>query len=196
MIVLYFGDRKDDDTFFDKADFIPEVSASNVVCMRVTKPAETKAPAAAIVPAPRLESADLWAAYGITKADTFVLADRYGNPFVTTSEPLLNEKLNELSAHFRTARKSLKTHVEAAQAARDKGDVAGTFTALKEGFKLGLTGYKEAKDAATLYNDCIKTGREQLSAAGKDAKALEALAKTYEGTELASEIDAARKAPN
>ena len=164
--------------------------------MRVAKPADAKAPAAAIVPAPRLESADLWAAFGITEADTFVLADRYGNPFVTTSEPLLNEKLSELASHFRTARKSLKKHVGTAQAARDKGDVAATFTALKEGFKLGLTGYKEAKDAAKLYDDCIKTGREQLSAAGKDAKAREALAKTYEGTELASEIETARKALN
>jgi hypothetical protein len=166
------------------------------VCIRVAQPAEVKAPAALLVPTPRLESADLWAAYGVTKADTFVLADRYGNPFVTTTEPLLNEKLAELSSHFRTQRKTLKKHIETAQAARDKGDMAATLAALKDGFKLGLTGYTEAKEASKLYDECIKTGREQLAAAGKDAKALEALAKTFEGTELASEIEAARKSTN
>jgi hypothetical protein len=181
---------------FTKVDFQPEVSASNVVCIRVPQPAEIKSPAAVVVPTPRLEAADLWAAYGVTKADTFVVADRYGNPYFTGPELTLNEKLTEVAAHFKSARKTLAKEIEAAKVARDKGDVAAAFNALKEGFKLGLTGYKEANEAAKLYNELIETGRESLKAAGKDTKALETLAKQYEGTELATEIEAARKSTN
>jgi hypothetical protein len=194
--VLYFGDRTNEDTFFDKVDFLAEVSASNVVCVRVPKPAELKAPEPPIVPPARLDATDLWAAYGVKDADTIVLADRYGNPFVTTTEPVLNEKLAELAAHFKDARKSLQKEIDAAKAARDTGDVGAAFTALKAGFKLGLTGYKEAKEAGKLYNEMIETGREKLKQAGKDAKVLEELAKQYEGTDLSGDIEAARKSTN
>lgn len=194
--MLYFGDRTNEDTFFDKVDFLAEVSASNVVCVRVPKPAELKAPEPPIVPSARLDAADLWAAYGVKDADTLILADRYGNPFVITTEPLLNEKLTELAAHFKDARKSLQKEIDAAKAARDTGEVAAAFTALKTGFKLGLTGYKEAKEASKLYTELIDAGREKLTAAGKDIKAIEALAKEYEGTDLSAEIEAARKSTN
>lgn len=196
MIILYFGEKKDDDEFFAKSDFNEQVTAKNVICLRVAKPADTKAPEAAIVPKARLDAADLWAAYGVKEADTFVVADKYGNPFYTAKEPLLNEKLGEVASHFRTLRKQLRKEVEAAQAAKDKGEVTAALAALKSGFKLGLTGYSEAESATKLYGELMDAGRKSLKDAGKDAAKLDALAKQYAGTDLEAEIAAARKVAN
>lgn len=191
--MLYFGDRKDDDTeLFGKLDIKDEVAAGNAVGFRVTKPAEAQPAKESILPPERLAAADLWAAYGVEEADTFVLSDRYGNPYFKGKETELLEKLGEVNKHFRSIRKELKKQVEAAKDARDDGNVAGALKALKEGFEHNLTGYREANDAEKLYNELIKSGRDKLAKA--DAKALEDLSKTYKGTELESEIDAALKA--
>lgn len=191
---MYFGDRKDDDEFFAKVDFTEQVTGKNVVCIRVPQAAEIKAPATAIMPAGRLAAADLWAAYGVSKADTFIIADRYGNPSFTGTEPVLNEKIGEVASNFRKQRKELRKKNDAAQKAADAGDTKAALAELKEGFKLGLTGYDEAETAAKLYGKLLESGRASLKAAAKDVKALEALATTYEGTDLAGEIDAALKA--
>lgn len=150
-----------------------------------------KAPAASILPAPRLEAADLWAAYGVTEEDTFIVADKFGNPFFTGKDACLSEKLREVAGHFRAQRKALRKQVAVAQKAYDDGDTAKAVKTLKEGLALGLTGYEEAVSAAELYSKLIEKGREQLKAADKDLKQLKALKKAYEGTDLAGEIDSA-----
>lgn len=148
------------------------------------------------MPTSRLEAADLWAAYGVKEAETFVVADKYGNPFHTAKEPVLNEKLGEVASHFRAVRKQLRKEVDAAQAAKDKGDVAAAIESLKKGFKLGLTGYSEAESAAKLYNEIVEDGRKQVKAAGKDSAKLDELARKYAGTEVEKDVTAARKASN
>lgn len=148
------------------------------------------------MPTNRLEAADLWAAYGIKEADTFVVADKYGNPFHTAKEPVLNEKLGEVASHFRGVRKQLRKEVDAARAAKEKGDVAGALAALKNGFKLGLTGYAEAENAAKLYSEILEQGRKEVKDAGKDGARLDELAKKYAGTEVEKDVAAARKASN
>lgn len=193
LIVLYFGDRKDDDEeLFSKLDIKDEITAGNVVPFRVNKPADAQPAKESILPPERLAAADLWAAYGIEEADTFVIADRYGNPYFKGKETELLAKLGEVNKHFRGIRKELKEKVEAAKDARDSGKIGEALTTLKEGFALKLTGYTEAKAAEKLYSELIKSGRDQLAKA--DAKALEELAKTYKGTELETEIDTAIKA--
>jgi hypothetical protein len=196
LVVIYFGERADDDELLAKVDLADQVTAQNVVCVRAKKPAETKAPAEALLATPRLESTDLWAAYGVTEADTFIVTDMYGNPFYTGKETALEAKIKEVSSHFRGVRKQLRKKVEAAQTAKDKGDIAAAVEALKEGLKLGLTGYSEAESAAKLYKEMLEAGRKQLKEAGSDAAKLDALAKTFAGTDLESDIKAARKAVN
>lgn len=193
MVVLYFGDRKDDDTeLLAKLDIADEATAGNVACFRVPKPADPQPAANSILPPDRLASADLWATYGIEEADTFVVADRYGNPYFTGKDTALLEKLGEVNKHFRGVRKELKKNVEAARQAGDDGKVGEALKSLKEGFAHKLTGYNEADDAEKLYNDLIKQGREKLK--GADVARLSELAKTYKGTDLEGEIDAAIKA--
>ena len=193
LVVLYFGDRKDDDTeLLAKLDIADETAAGNVVCFRVPKPAEAQPAAQSILPPDRLAAADLWASYGIEEADTFVVADRYGNPYFTGKEAALLEKLNEVNKHFRGVRKELRKSLADAKQARDDGKVGEALTSLKEGFKHGLVGYSESDDAVKLYNELISNGREKLK--GADANALSEMAKTYAGTDLESEIETAIKA--
>jgi hypothetical protein len=189
--VLYFGDREDDDELLAKLDINDEVTAGNAVCFRVKKPAEAEPAAESILPPDRLGAADLWAVYGITEADTFVVADRYGNPYHTGKETALLTKLGEVNKHFRSVRKELKKFVKDARDARDKKDIAKALESLKQGFELGLNGYVEATDARKLYDEIIKSGRDSLKDA--DAKALEGLARTFKGTDLEAEIEKARK---
>lgn len=162
-----------------------------MVCIRAEKPEQAKAPAASIRPAPRLEAADLWAAYGVTEEDTFVVADKFGNPYFTGKDACLSEKLREVAGHFRAQRKALRKQVAVAQKAFDDGDAAKAVSTLKEGLALGLTGYEEAVSAAELYTKLIEKGREQLKVVDKDLKKLKDLKKTYDGTDLAGEIDSA-----
>jgi len=193
LVVLYFGDRKDDDAeLLAKLDIADETSAGNVVCFRVPKPAEAQPAAQSILPPDRLAAADLWASYGIEEADTFVVADRYGNPYFTGKETALLEKLNGVNKHFRGVRKELRKSLADAKQARDDGKVSDALTSLKENFKHGLVGYSESDDAVKLYNELISNGREKLK--GADANALKDLAKTYAGTDLEPEIESAIKA--
>lgn len=192
LVVLYFGDRKDDDEFFTKLDINDEVKAGNVVCFRVPEPAEKSPATASVVPVDRLASEDLWTSYGIEKADTFVVTDRFGNPYHTGTDAALLAKLNEVNKHFRGVRKELKKSVETARKAREKGEIAAALKSLKEAFEHKLVGYNEAIDAEKLYGDLIKEGREKLK--GADAATLEKLAKVYSGTEIESEALEAMKA--
>ena len=119
------------------------------------------------------------------------MADKFGNPYFTGKDAVLDDKLREVASHFRAQRKALRKQVAVAQKAYDDGDTAKAVKTLKEGLALGLTGYEEAISAAELYNKLLEKGREQLKAADKDLKKLEALKKAYGGTDLAGEIDSA-----
>ena len=193
LVVLYFGERKDDDTeLLAKLDIKDEVVAGNVVPFRVNKPDDSQPAKETILPPERLAAANLWEAYCIEEADTFVIADRYGNPYFTGKETELLGKLGEVNKHFRGIRKELKKQVEAAKDARDEGNVAEALKTLKEGFEHKLTGYREATAAAKLYDELIESGRAQMKEA--DAKTLAELSKTYKGTELEPEIEKAMNA--
>jgi hypothetical protein len=194
LVCIYFGDQADDSELLGKVDLNDQVTALNVVAIRATKPQEQAAPPASLIPVDRLRSKDLWAAYGVTESDTFVITDRHGNPYYTGKETALNEKVTEVASHFRSLRKTLRKQVEAAETAREAGKTADAVSAIKEGLKLGLTGYDEADTAIKLYNELIESGRKQLKEAGDDAAKLDALAAAFAGTDLEKEIKAARKA--
>jgi hypothetical protein len=193
LIVLYFGDRKDDDELLGKVDVNELVTGKTIICVRVPKAQPAEPAKASPVPADRLAAKDLWAAYGVTATDTFVVADKFGNPYATTQETALKDKLTEVASHFRALRKQLRKHVDAAEAAREKSETRAAVEALLEGFKLGVTGYNEAEAAAAMYGELIQDGRSRVKAAGADVSKLESLAAQFKGTDLESEIDAALK---
>lgn len=192
VIVLYFGDRDDADVWFNDVDVDGLVLAGAVACLRVNKPdGETEpAPTESRVPASRLDSGDLWRAYGVDEADTFVVADRYGNAMTVTRECALKDKVTDVSKHFRAKRKELRKLTREADKLADD-DLPGAIAKLHEGFELGLVGYKEAEAAGELYTKLMDAARKEVTAAGEDLDALRELSETYAGSDIAKEIDAA-----
>ncbi len=189
MIALYFGDRKDDDELLAVVDLSELVTGKTVVCVRVPKPESIQAAPASVVPTDRLATKDLWSAYGIKQADTFVVADKFGNPYAVTTETALADKMKEVASHFRSLRKQLRRDTDTARAAHEKGQTREAIDALLAAFNHGLTGYDEAEPAAKLYQELMDAGRKQLKQAGDKATELESLAKLYAGTDLQADID-------
>lgn len=165
--------------------------AELVSCVRLPKPEKATPFADSFVPASRLAATDLWSAYGVEKADTFIVTDKFGNEYLRTESCELAEHTKKVSSHIRAQRKQLKKHIAEAQAAFDKGDHDAAMTALRAGVALKLVGYDESEAAAKLATTVLEAGRKELEAVGTDAKKLEALSKRYAGTSLAADIDAA-----
>ncbi len=165
--------------------------AELVSCVRLPKPEKATPFADSFVPANRLAAADLWSAYGVEKADTFIVTDKFGNEYLRTESCELAEHTKKVSSHIRAQRKQLKKFTNEAQAALDKGDRDAAMTALRAGFALKLVGYEESEAAAKLATTVLDAGRKEFEAAGTDAKKLEVLSKRYAGTSLAADIDAA-----
>lgn len=194
IVILYFGNREDDDEFFSGIDVAEMAKAGLVLCVRVREPEVKGDKPVAIVPTSRLAADDKWAAYGIEKADTFIVADRYGNEYKRTDKCELADATKEVGAHFRKVRKELRKNCADAETAIADGKTADALTALREALKTGVVGYDEANKAVELYNKLIEDGRKAMK--GADAAKLKQLAETYKDTDLATEIAEASKKVN
>lgn len=168
--------------------------AETVVCVRVPKPAEAAAgpaPAKSLLPQANIRAADLWAAYGVTEADTFVVADKFGNEARRTKATALAALTKDVAKSFRVARNKMKAEVANAEKAAGEGNTDGALAALRKVFDQKLVGYEEVEKASAIYGDLLAKGREALKGA-KDVAALDALAGQWAGTELEAEVAAAK----
>ncbi|MCB9894085.1 MAG: hypothetical protein H6839_06545 [Planctomycetes bacterium] len=201
VMVFYFGEKPDEDQFLKDADVDELALANSVVCFRV-KPVEDQPEAegttqgttegtTSVVPKSPLLNSNLWSAYGVTEADRFVVADRFGNKVAEESTGELSKHVNDVSSHFRSVRKDIRKHTEAAREALDAKQTAEALKKLHEVFALGVVGYKECGEAASLYGEMMEGARKQLAECGGDVAKLDSLSKLYAGSDVAGEIDAA-----
>lgn len=186
-----------DSDLLKAVDLAEASKAETVVCVRVPKPAEAAAaPATAktLLPQARLKAADLWAAYEVKEADTFVVADKFGNESrraVGAKGTALAGYVKDVAKSFRTARAKMKTEVANAEKAAAEGNTDAALAALRKVFAQNLVGYEESEKAAAIYGDLLAKGREALKGA-KDVAALDALATQWAGTELETEVATAK----
>lgn len=194
MLVLYFGDQADDSALLRGTDLGPDVESAAVLCVRVPRPAAPAAAvaaAASLLPAPRLAQPDLWAAYGVKEADTFVVTDRYGNESRRTTGSKLASAVRGVTGGFKALRAKVKTDTEAALQALQAEDTDTALKAMRKACRHDLTGYEECVALADAYSKLLEKGRAAVKLAGRDRAALQALAGQWQGTEVQPEIEAA-----
>lgn len=192
VLVLYFGEQADDSALLKGTDLSPLVQDGCVACVRVPRPAQPIAPVrAGLAPLARLQQTDLWQAYGVSKADTFVVVDRYGNEYRRGSSGKLAEAVRGVTKGLKALRARLKAETDTAQAALDAGDVDGALAATRKALKLDVVGYEEAEAALVVYGKLIEKGRAAVVAAGSDQVLLRALCEKWQGTEVQSAAEAA-----
>lgn len=195
VMVFYFGEMADDNQFLKNADIDGLVLAKSVVCFRVAPRTEVAADtdkATGKAPKSPLLAADLWKAYGVDKADTYVVTDRYGNRMANEKTGLLKQHVDEVSKHFRGVRKDIRKLTAAAEEAVAAKDTATAIKKLHEAFEFGVVGYKESDAAEALYKELMDAAAEEVTKAGTDVSKLKALAKVYAGSDMEKTIDAAR----
>ena len=196
IIVMYFGDKKNEDQFLKNADVDGLVVAESVVCFRVPKVATSDSVEVAsesVIPVSPLLSKDLWKAYGVEEPDTFVVADRYGNKVATERTGALQEHVNGASKQFRAVRKDIRKLNEAAEAAVESKDLKTAIAKLHEAFALGVVGYKECVESAELYRKLMGEASRQIETCAGDVEKLKALAEVYAGSDVEKDINAAIK---
>lgn len=193
IIVMYFGDKKNEDQFLKNADIDGLVVAQSVVCFRVLKTDSDNSAAESVIPVSPLQSNNLWKAYGVEEADTFVVADRYGNKVATEKTGALKDHVLGASKYFRGIRKDIRKLNEAAEAAVEGKDVKTAIAKLHEAFALDVVGYKECVESEELYRKLMGEASKQLETCDGDAEKLKAMAEVYAGSDVEKDINAAIK---
>jgi hypothetical protein len=163
------------------------------------KEKEGKAAAVAVSPLPvdRLSAADLWAAYGVTKAGALTVADWYGNPVQSfTTTPKETQVVRALDTVADTVKQSvakIDAEIKKIDAALEKDNDGAAMKAALRVFKMGQSGHKSVKSTVEKYNTLLARGRDKLQVLETqgDAAGLRKLKGDYRGSDLDAEIDAA-----
>lgn len=169
------------------------------------KPAEApkvEASGSKFVPQSKFNQEDLWAAYAVdrkTGGGTLIVTDQFGNEYKRWAAAPRYKDLERLidSVPTLVAEKAKKLQGEftKAKAQHEKGAIEKSIKHLLTLFKSGYVGQSPMKEAEELYESILSVGREKIELAllHSDAKGLPELRKTYKGTDLDHEIDAAEK---
>lgn len=148
------------------------------------------------VPVNKLSADDLWSAYEVDDAGTYLLTDWYGNVVETYSSKPSKGVIALAKALGEKREKAIEGMVKDLEDAQEEFDEGNTKRALKSLFKVfdeELAGFEPTEDAATLYAKIIEQGQAELDRykAASDESSLKEMARTFRKTELESSIDAA-----
>lgn len=156
--------------------------------------AESASEAKSPVPVSKLEAADLWKAYGVSKAGTMILADWYGNKQATyASVPkhgVMTRAIDGVPATVTQTKAKIDSEVTKLEAQLEKGnDVAAVKAAMKI-FKMDVVGFDGVTKTVEKYQGIVARGRDRLKAleADGDAVGLRKLRADYRGSDIDSEI--------
>ena len=179
----------------DLADFFGK---GLVVCVRVK---EMKKDAEAVetgpdadtvvsemVPGNKLEAKNLWAAYGVKKSGTIIIADKWGNEYRRTKGQKLEALVIKMTRDNKKLQKKLNKSNSKAKLALGSGDLKTASKELLKVFKADKFGWDQTDTASTLFEELVTKGREQIASAKGDADKLESLKKDLKGTGLEDEV--------
>ncbi|MHC4841823.1 MAG: hypothetical protein ACYTDT_12875 [Planctomycetota bacterium] len=194
-MILYFGDRLLTDQWLKDVDLAALDGKGLVACVRVKEPKKEvveEAPEGDVVspvPGNKLTAANLWTEFGVKKTDTIVICDQWGNEYRRVKgQQKLEALVIKMTRDNRKLAKKLQGYSLKAKAALGKSDLKTASKELLKVFKAKKFGWEQTETAATLYQELLDKGREQIEAAGNDVDKLESIKKTVKGTELADEI--------
>ena len=191
-LVLYFGSSDDD--LLSKIDFAEYVNNGLVTPVALPKPEadSNKEPVEnakrSRVPGSKLKSDDLWKAYGVNKAKTFVITDCYGNETGRTASTKITKYLVKVGKSTKKKRGRVEELTDEAQEAMDEDDTKSAIQKLHKAFEESLVGYAESEQAKKLYSKLMESGRAKLKNAKDDIESLEVLESTFSNSDLDSEI--------
>lgn len=196
-----------------QVDLADLYSKDLVVCCRVRKPKGTSDPApkakitglsrqgdeaesdktSKLLPTDKTLAENLWAAYGVKRADTFVVTDKLGNEYKRSKSQKLAKVVTKLKKDAKSLQKKLKKCNVKALKALKKSDLKTACKEILRVFKADKFGWAETDKAAELYEDLLTKGRAQLEASSGDKVKLKALAKALKGSDLADDVAVALK---
>jgi len=219
-IILFFVEKDDEETrklisgqkvaeySTDKAMFVivPKVAAAKADAKagptvtgggKSSKPDADAAVAVSPVPVNKLLSEDLWKAYSISKVNTMVVTDWYGNSHsVYASVPkegVLTKAIDDVPTNFRAAETKVDKELAKLEGHLAKGsDIPALRSALKI-FKMEVWGFASVNTSIEKYREIVVRGRERLKAVEAEGNvvALRKLKTDYKGSELDVEVDQA-----
>lgn len=156
--------------------------------------AEIATPSKQIVPLSPLLAADLWKAYGITTANSVVVADWFGNEKAkfarVPSENSLIKTIDGVTPAVERDAKALASDLEKLEQYVSKNEDPKAVKQAVKIFKRGLAGHESIAKTEEHYKKLMENGRtkiRELETAG-DAVALRALRGTYRETDLEDEV--------
>lgn len=156
--------------------------------------ADTATSSKQIVPVSKLLAVDLWKAYGVTAANSVVVADWFGNEkakFVRVpSENNLIKTIDGVTPAVERDAKALASDLEKLEQYVSKNEDPKAVKQAVKIFKRGLAGHDSIAKTEEHYKKLMENGRakiRELETAG-DAVALRALRGTYRETDLEDEV--------
>ncbi len=196
-LVLYFEDKSKGAKWPEDVDLTDLQTKGLVACVRVPKaldPKKNPAPPSKVVGINKLAANNLWEVYGSPKDGTFIICDENGNEFFRGTDKKLQKNVVALRKQVKDRRAKADTFVKKAEKLIDAKNDDGAIKELQSALKLELNGWDESIKAAELYNALIGRGRDRITEASGDATKLKAIQKTYKGTDIDPEVEAALKA--
>lgn len=155
----------------------------------------SKAPAKSPIPASKLVTADFWAAYGVTQANTVVVTDWFGNEKNRfgriPSESTLIKTIEGVTAAVEADAKALASDLEKLEkfmAATD-GEGKAVKQALKI-FKRGLVGHEAIAKTQEHYGKLLESGKAKMATleAANDTAGLRGLKSAFKDTEIEGDV--------
>ncbi|MCF6227390.1 MAG: hypothetical protein L3J82_01825 [Planctomycetes bacterium] len=201
-VVLYFGNMLLTDDWLKEVDLADFYGKGLVICVRVkekkkeAEAVETGPDAdsgidtvvSEIIPGNKLEATNLWAAYGVKKSGTIIIADLWGNEYRRTKSQKLEALVIKMTRDNKKLQKKLNKSNSKAKSALGSGDLKTASKELLKVFKADKFGWDQTDTASTLFEELVAKGREQIASAKGDAEKLETLKKSLKGTGLEKEV--------
>jgi hypothetical protein len=149
------------------------------------------------VPFNKLEQADLWKAYGVSKGNTMIVADWFGNSQTTYSsvpkEGVLTRSIDTVPETVKQTETKVNSELKKLDAQLEKGSDSSALKSALKIFKMDVWGFAGVTNSIEKYSQIVSRGRERMNKieASADVVALRKLKSEYRGSELDNEIDAA-----
>lgn len=158
--------------------------------------ADATQPVTSPIPVSKL-SLELWAAYGVTSANTVVLTDWFGNEKGRYSripgESALIKAIDGVAAQVASDAKSLDSDLQKLEKFVAANDDPKAIKQAMKIFKRGLIGHDAVAKTETHYGKLLENGRVKIKSAedAGDLAGVRALRMVYRDTEIEGEVNAA-----